>query len=84
MWKRLSEDTQKMAPTAIMRCPNCTGLVLAGAQQKTKICPYCGKNINLQKAIRVARAANALEASEMLKQLKTAEAQNPSPKPKRA
>jgi len=84
LWKRLSEDIVKMAPTAIIKCPNCTGLVLAGTQQKTKLCPYCGKNINLQKAQRVAQAANAKEASEILKQLKTSKAQNPNPKTKKA
>ncbi|MGD6935157.1 MAG: DUF1922 domain-containing protein [Candidatus Bathyarchaeia archaeon] len=72
-----------MAPTSILKCPNCSGLVLAGSRQKTKICPYCGKNINLQKAQRVAQAENAMEASEILKQLKTSKAQNPSPKTKR-
>jgi predicted RNA-binding Zn-ribbon protein involved in translation (DUF1610 family) len=82
MWKRLSEDLHKMAPTTILKCTNCSGLVLAGTRQKTKICPYCGKNINLQKALQVAQAANAMEASEMLKQLKAAKAQNPSPKSK--
>ncbi|XHH09575.1 MAG: DUF1922 domain-containing protein [Candidatus Bathyarchaeia archaeon] len=70
----------KMAPTAILKCSNCSGLVLAGTRQKTKICPYCGKNINLQKAIRVAQTANAMEASKILKQLKAEKAQNPNPK----
>jgi len=48
--------------------------------QKTKLCPYCGKSIILQKALRIAQAANALEASEMLKQLKTQNAKNAHPK----
>jgi acetyl-CoA carboxylase beta subunit len=74
----------EMAPTAIHKCPNCSGLVLAAAQQKTKICPYCGKNINLQKVQRVAQAANAMEASEILKQLKASKAKNPSSKTKKA
>lgn len=63
-----------------MKCPNCSGLILAGTQQKTKICPYCGKSINLQKAQRLGQAQNAMEASEMLKQLKAKQAQNPNPK----
>jgi len=66
----------------IMKCPNCTGLFLAGHMQKTKICPYCGKSVNLQKAGCVAQAANSIEASEILKQLKTKNAQNPRPKSK--
>jgi acetyl-CoA carboxylase beta subunit len=63
-----------------MKCPNCNGLVLAGTHQKSKICPYCGKNINIQKSQRLGQAQNAMEASEMLKQLKAKQAQNPSSK----
>ena len=69
-----------MTPTLIMKCPNCTGLVLAGNIQKTKACPYCGKGIILQKAVCVAQAATAMEASELLKKLKAEIAQNPRPK----
>lgn len=69
-----------MAPTSIVKCPNCNGLMLAGIQQKTKICPYCGKTVILEKAKRVAKAASAMEASEMLKQLKADQASNPKPK----
>ncbi len=69
-----------LVPTAIMKCPNCTGLFLSGVQQKTKLCPYCCKSINLQNAIRIAQAVNALEASEMLKQLKVKNAKNVHPK----
>jgi ribosomal protein S26 len=47
------------------------GLFLSGDMQKTRRCPYCGKSVNLQKAIRVAQAETAMEASELLKQLKT-------------
>lgn len=67
----------KMAPTLILKCSNCAGLILAGSTQKTKLCPYCGKRITLQKAVRVAQAASSMEASEILKQLKTMNAQNP-------
>ena len=69
-----------MAPTLIMKCPTCAGLFLAGVMQKTKVCPYCGKGVNLQKAVRVTKAANAIEASEVVKQLKAKNAQNPKPK----
>jgi hypothetical protein len=65
-----------------MKCPNCTGLFLAGTTQKTKICPYCCKGINLQKALRIAQANNSIEASEILKQLKAKAAKNPRPKSK--
>jgi hypothetical protein len=57
-------------------------LFLAGYGQKTKLCPYCGKCVDLQKVLHVAKAANAMEASELLKQLKANKAQNPNPKRK--
>ena len=66
-----------MAPVSIMKCPNCSGLVLAGVMQKTKGCPYCGRSINLQRAVCVAQVDSSLEASEFLKQLKAKNAQNP-------
>ena len=45
--------------------------MLAAKEQKTKICPYCGTNVNLQKAQKVAAANTAFEASEMLRKLKS-------------
>jgi hypothetical protein len=39
--------------------------------QKTKICPYCGSHVNLLRAQKLASASNALEASEMLRKLKS-------------
>jgi len=54
--------------------------MLTTATQKTKTCPYCSKNVNLQKAQRIVKAQNAMEASEMLKQLKAKQASNPNPK----
>jgi predicted RNA-binding Zn-ribbon protein involved in translation (DUF1610 family) len=71
-----------LAPTLIIKCPSCNGLVLAGNTQKTKNCPYCGKCITLQKALRVAQAENAIEASEIIKRLKAKTAKNPRPKSK--
>ena len=65
-----------MASTLIMKCPICSGLFLAVVMQKTKGCPYCGRRINLQKAVCVAQADSSLEASEILKQLKAKNAQN--------
>lgn len=41
--------------------------------QKTKICPYCGTNVNLQRTQRVAAANTAFEASEILKKIKSQE-----------
>lgn len=60
-----------MTATLIMKCTKCGGYILAAKEQKTKICPYCGANVNLQKAQRVAAAKDAFEASEMLRKLKS-------------
>ncbi|HSV49058.1 MAG TPA: DUF1922 domain-containing protein [Candidatus Acidoferrales bacterium] len=59
-----------MAPTLILKCPKCGGYILAAKTHKTKICPYCGSNANLQKALKIAAAKDAFEASEILKKLK--------------
>jgi len=70
MWKRLSEANPKMTATNIAKCTKCGGYLLATQKQKTKICPYCGAHINLQKAQLVAAAKDAFEASEILRRLK--------------
>jgi len=44
---------------------------LAKADQKTRTCPYCGAKVDVEKAKTVASAANAYEASEILRKLKT-------------
>jgi predicted nucleic acid-binding Zn-ribbon protein len=59
-----------MAPTVIVKCTKCGGLMLAGTSQKTKNCPYCGAHVNLLKALKVGSAKNAMEASEILRRLK--------------
>lgn len=70
MMKSLSEANHKMGATLIVKCTQCGGLTLTAKAQKTKICPYCGTNINLMHAQRVAAASTAFEASEMLRKLK--------------
>jgi hypothetical protein len=60
----------KMAPTKIVKCTKCGGLMLAATSQKTKNCPYCGAHVNLEKAQKVAAAKNAMDASEILRRLK--------------
>jgi predicted nucleic acid-binding Zn-ribbon protein len=60
----------KMGTTIIVKCTKCGGLMLSGKDQKTKVCPYCGTNVNLLRARRIAAANTAFEASEMLRQLK--------------
>ena len=51
--------------------------MLTGKGQKTKICPYCGEHVNLLRAQKVAAAANAFEASEMLRKLKSEQGFSP-------
>jgi acetyl-CoA carboxylase beta subunit len=70
VWKRVSEANHKMAPKLVLKCTKCGGYILAAPDQKTKICPYCGTNVNLQKAPHVAAAKDAIEASEIIKHLK--------------
>jgi DNA-directed RNA polymerase subunit RPC12/RpoP len=62
---------QQLAPTTIVKCTKCGGLMLAASTQKTKNCPYCGKHVILEKAQKVAAANNAMEASEILRKLKS-------------
>jgi DNA-directed RNA polymerase subunit RPC12/RpoP len=66
-----------MGVTLVIKCTKCGGLTLAAEAQKTKNCPYCGTQIDLQKAGKLAAATTALEASEMLRKLKAEKKQNP-------
>jgi DNA-directed RNA polymerase subunit RPC12/RpoP len=56
-------------------CSKCGGLIISKAEQKTKICPYCGFKIYIYGARKIASAENAYEASEMLRKLKSDTAQ---------
>jgi DNA-directed RNA polymerase subunit RPC12/RpoP len=60
-----------MAPTLIVVCSRCGGLLLAKADQKTRRCPHCNFTIFLQKAKKLASASTANEASVMLRKLKS-------------
>jgi predicted nucleic acid-binding Zn-ribbon protein len=60
-----------MRPTLIIECTQCGGLFLAADNQKTRTCPYCGTRVDVRKAKKVASAANAYEASEMLQEIKS-------------
>ena len=60
-----------MGATIIVKCTQCGGLMLSAKGQKTKICPYCGTQVNLLKAQKVAAASTAMEASEILRKLKS-------------
>ena len=66
-----------MGATLIVKCTKCGGLILTAKAQKTKICPYCGTKINLVRAQKVAAANTALEASEILRKLKTEQRHKP-------
>jgi len=59
-----------MGTTLIIVCSCCSGLLMAAADQKTRTCPYCGSHVNVQKALHVASAENAFQASEILKEIK--------------
>jgi DNA-directed RNA polymerase subunit RPC12/RpoP len=60
-----------MAPTFVVVCHRCGGLLLAKAEQKTRTCPYCGSTVILEKAKKVGSANTSLEASTLLQRLKT-------------
>jgi len=57
----------------IIACSKCGKLFLAKADQKTRNCPYCGSTVIVYKAKKVASAANAYEASALLRKLKGAQ-----------
>lgn len=54
----------------IVVCGKCGGYLLAKKGQKTRTCPYCGLRILLGKALKVAAAGSAEEASILLRRLK--------------
>lgn len=74
-----------MPPTFIVECRNCSGLLLASVEQKTRTCPYCGARVDLKRAKRLAKAENAFDASEILRKIKADRQSNArKPKPKQA
>jgi uncharacterized Zn finger protein (UPF0148 family) len=60
-----------MTTIIIVQCSECGGLLLAKADQKTRTCPYCGSTVTLTKAKKIASAENAIEASTILRKLKS-------------
>lgn len=62
---------KRMAPTVIVVCGRCGGLLLAKAEQRTRTCPHCGFTILLQRAQKLASASTANEASVILRKLKS-------------
>jgi uncharacterized Zn finger protein (UPF0148 family) len=68
-----------MPTMLILKCTKCGGYILAAKDQKTKICPYCGVTVNLQKAQKVAAASTAFEASEIVRKLKSERGFDPKP-----
>ena len=60
-----------MPMTLIIECTQCSGLLLATIDQKTRVCPFCGAKVNLLRAKRLASAENSMMASEMLRKIKS-------------
>ncbi len=60
-----------MGVTLIITCTRCGGLLLAAEDKKTRTCPYCNSRIDIQKANKIASANSAIEASELLRELKS-------------
>ena len=60
-----------MPVTLIVECIQCSGLMLATIDQKTRVCPFCGAKVNLLRAKRLASAENSMMASEMLRKIKS-------------
>jgi DNA-directed RNA polymerase subunit RPC12/RpoP len=77
VWKSLSLEKTKMTATTVIECSKCKGLLLATKSQKTRICPYCGAKVNVQKAKHLATAQDAFQASQILRKLKTERQTNP-------
>jgi DNA-directed RNA polymerase subunit RPC12/RpoP len=67
--KSLSENAN-MTTTLIIKCSKCGGLLLAQAAQETRSCPYCSFRISVDRAMKLATAKNAYEASNILQKLK--------------
>ena len=59
-----------MPITYVVECDQCSGLLLAAIDQKSRTCPFCGTKINLQRAKRLATADNSIIASEILRKIK--------------
>ncbi|MDD3793121.1 MAG: DUF1922 domain-containing protein [Candidatus Bathyarchaeota archaeon] len=68
-----------MTATLIVKCNKCGNYMLSALNQKTKLCPYCGVKVNLNRVQRVAAADNAFEASEILRKLKSEKGFNHNP-----
>jgi len=66
-----------MTNTLIIACPKCHKLLLTKQNQKTRTCPHCNATVLIEKAKTIATAANAVEASQILKKLKAQQNQNP-------
>jgi len=64
-----------MAPTFVIICARCGGLLLAKADQKTRECPHCGYTIIVEKAGKLGSANSANEASLLLRKIKSETAQ---------
>ena len=65
-----------MGAVLITCCNHCGGLLLAREAQKTRTCPYCNKQIVMNRAKKIAYAENSFSASELLRELKSKQQAN--------
>ena len=62
----------------VVACTNCSRLLLAVSDKKTRSCPYCGRRVNLKDARVITSSGNPKEARQVLQEAKTQE-QHPNP-----
>ena len=58
----------------IIQCPYCGNYLAVPIRQKTKLCSYCGRRINVLRARRITYAKDGREASVILRALKAKKA----------
>jgi len=58
----------------IIQCPHCGNYLAVSVRQKTKLCTYCGRRINILRAKHIAYAKDGREASAILRALKAKKA----------
>lgn len=55
---------------AVIVCYNCGRMLLAKADQKTRLCPHCESRLIIEKTRRVALAKSAREATKLIRAMK--------------
>lgn len=59
-----------MSTYLVVKCPRCTGLMLAKASQKTRTCPHCGRRARLLRLKVLGRTVSSIEAVALIQALK--------------